>query len=126
MLRREELQEIKELLRDMKKRIMADLDARIKTSGLSDEREIGDIFDDADMEQNREFNLMLSNREKEKVEQIDAAIERIDEGVYGVCEDCEENIPMGRLKALPFTTLCVKCKSQREAEEGPAAAAGKA
>jgi len=126
MLRREELQEIKELLRDMKKRIMTDLDARIKTSGLSDEREIGDIFDDADMEQNREFNLMLSNREKEKVEQLDAAIERIDEGSYGICEDCEENIPMGRLKALPFTTLCVKCKSRREAEEGPVAAAGKA
>ncbi len=126
MLRREELLEIKEMLLDTKKQIMSGLEDRFKTSGLAEEREIGDIFDDADLEQSREFNLMLSNREKEKLSQIDAALELIEEGEYGICEDCGENIPMGRLKAMPFATLCVKCKSKRETEEGPSYASGRA
>ncbi len=38
----------------------------------------------------------------------------LDEGEYGICEDCEEEIPIGRLKAMPFDRLCVKCKADLE------------
>ena len=66
----------------------------------------------------REFNLLLGTRERQKLEQIESALSRMENGEYGFCEDCGENIPAGRLKAMPFATLCVKCKSERESVEG--------
>ena len=58
--------------------------------------------------------LDLLANEADTIGQIDEALKHIDEGTYGVCGDCMRPIPLARLKALPFTTLCVKC---REAEE---------
>ena len=119
MLRKNELLEIKDILLQMKKDILKTLDERIKSNDISAQREIGDIFDDADLEQIREFNLLLGTRERQKLEQIESALSRMENGEYGFCEDCGENIPAGRLKAMPFATLCVKCKSERESVEGP-------
>jgi DnaK suppressor protein len=119
MLRKNELLEIKEILLQMKKDILKTLAERIKSNDLTDQREIGDIFDDADLEQTRELNLLLGTRERQKLDLIESALSRMEQGEYGFCEDCEENIPAGRLKAMPFATLCVKCKSERESMEGP-------
>jgi len=118
MLRKNELLEIKELLEEMNREILKNLDERIKSNDMSDQREIGDIFDDADLEQSREFNLLLTTRERQKLDQIESALAKIEKGEYGYCEDCDESIPVGRLKAMPFATLCVKCKSERESMEG--------
>ncbi|HHO75363.1 MAG TPA: TraR/DksA family transcriptional regulator [Deltaproteobacteria bacterium] len=118
MLRKNELLEIKDILVEMKQEILKNLDERIKSNDMSEHREIGDIFDDADLEQSREFNLLLTTRERQKLDQIENALSKLDQGEYGYCEDCEESIPVGRLKAMPFATLCVKCKSERESLEG--------
>ena len=45
------------------------------------------------------------------------ALDRIEDGSFGVCEDCDEEIGIPRLKARPMTTLCIECKSRREEEE---------
>ncbi|MSN25157.1 MAG: TraR/DksA family transcriptional regulator [Geobacter sp.] len=74
----------------------------------------GDIYDQASSERDRELGLLLGDREREKVHSIDEALLRIDEGEYGICEECDEDIPLGRLKAMPFTRHCVKCKSDLE------------
>jgi len=119
MLRTKELQSIKDILIEMKKEILETLQERVKSSNINEQREIGDVFDDADLEQSREFNILLTTREKQKVQQIDAALQKMDAGEYGLCEECDEEIPIGRLKVLPFATLCVKCKSKQESIEGP-------
>lgn len=74
----------------------------------------GDIYDQASSERDRELGLLLGDREREKVHAIDEALLRIDENEYGICEECEEEIPLGRLKAMPFARHCVKCKSDLE------------
>lgn len=74
----------------------------------------GDIYDQASSERDRELGLLLGDREREKVHNIDEALLRINEGEYGICEECDEEIPLGRLKAMPFTRHCVKCKSDLE------------
>jgi DnaK suppressor protein len=74
----------------------------------------GDIYDQASSERDRELGLLLGDREREKIHSIDEALLRIDDGEYGVCEECDEDIPLGRLKAMPFTRHCVKCKSDLE------------
>ncbi len=52
------------------------------------------------------------------VDQIQAALDRMDEGGYGYCEDCGSRIPEERLEALPYATQCVQCAGRREAETG--------
>lgn len=74
----------------------------------------GDIYDQASSERDRELGLLLGDREREKVHAIDEALLRITEDEYGICEECEEEIPLGRLKAMPFARHCVKCKSDLE------------
>ncbi len=60
---------------------------------------------------------MIENKEAELVD-IDRALEKIDEGTYGKCENCEADIPRKRLKALPFARLCIGCKQREEENSG--------
>lgn len=78
------------------------------------EETTGDIYDQASSERDRELELILSDRERQKLHNIDDALLRMNEGEYGICEECDEEIPLGRLKAMPFTRHCVKCKSDLE------------
>jgi RNA polymerase-binding transcription factor DksA len=63
----------------------------------------------------QEFTLLLMETEESALEQIETALERIEEGTYGVCLDCEGKIIKARLNAIPFTPFCVKCASKLEA-----------
>jgi len=56
---------------------------------------------------------LLEARTRER-NQLDEALQRLDEGTYGVCEDCETPIAQGRLRALPFARRCVECQQQAE------------
>ena len=63
----------------------------------------------------QDLTLGLLGSEKEALDQIQAAIERIEDGSYGQCEECGAKIPRSRLEAIPYAALCVRCASQREA-----------
>jgi DnaK suppressor protein len=76
--------------------------------------EIGDLVDQAGDERDRELSLLLTGRDKEKLMAINEALEKIEEGTYGVCEECGENIGQGRLKVIPLAKLCVSCQSKME------------
>jgi len=108
--------EIREILLKMKQDVLLEIARSIKSgSELSATTETsGDIYDQASSERDRELELLLNDREREKLHQIDDALLRMSEGEYGICEECDEEIPVGRLKALPFTRHCVKCKSDLE------------
>jgi DnaK suppressor protein len=75
-----------------------------------------DTYDVASEERDREINYLLTDRDRSKLQSIDQALERLDEGTYGICESCEGEITAERLKAMPFTRLCVQCQSERETE----------
>ena len=62
----------------------------------------------------QEFTLSLMENDEETLEEIEAALERIEDGVYGSCVECGGKIPKTRLNALPYTPHCVKCKSKLE------------
>lgn len=75
----------------------------------------GDVVDAALDSVQDEINSQLAEVESRELGRIEVALERMREGHYGECEACGINIPMARLNALPYATLCVKC--QREAEQ---------
>ena len=62
----------------------------------------------------QEFTLSLMQSEEGTLERIEAALERIEDVVYGDCEECGAKIPRARLSAVPYATMCVKCASQYE------------
>jgi RNA polymerase-binding protein DksA len=62
----------------------------------------------------REFSLVLASNERELFFALDEALKKIEEGTFGICEDCKCLIAKNRLKALPYAPLCVKCQSKKE------------
>jgi len=62
----------------------------------------------------QEFTLSMMETEESTLEAIESALERIEDRTYGTCEDCQKAIKKTRLKAIPFTTLCINCASERE------------
>jgi DnaK suppressor protein len=62
----------------------------------------------------QEFTLSLLENEEHTLDAVEAALERIESGVYGACAECGRMIPKTRLNAIPFTPHCVKCASKLE------------
>ena len=65
----------------------------------------------------QEVTLNLIEGENEELRNIDAALNRLSKGEYGVCEACDKKIPKARLNAIPYAQLCIKCKRAKELEE---------
>ena len=108
--------EISTILQQLKNDTLREIQKTLKngTDTLTIGEPSGDIYDQASSERDRELGLLLGDRERKKLHAIDEALLRINEGEYGICEECEEEIPLGRLKAMPFARHCVKCKSDLE------------
>jgi RNA polymerase-binding protein DksA len=62
----------------------------------------------------RDFNLSLASREQETLNYIDTALNKIDGGTFGACEQCSSPITEARLEAVPYATLCLECKKAQE------------
>ena len=109
-------QEIRLILEKLKEDTIREIRKSVKvgTEAVAAIEPGGDIYDQASSERDRELGLLLGDREREKIHSIDEALLRIEDGEYGICEECDEDIPLGRLKAMPFTRHCVKCKSDLE------------
>jgi len=86
--------------------------------GMHDGKEnFPDPADRASLESDRNATLRIRDRERKLIAKIDAALARITDGSYGLCEDCGEPIGLERLRARPVTTLCIDCKTAQEAAE---------
>jgi len=86
-------------------------------NSLPDQTIFPDLGDQATAETDRNFMLRLRGREQRLLKKIDDALERIDSGVFGICEVCGEEIHIKRLEARPVTTMCIDCKTAQEEEE---------
>lgn len=62
----------------------------------------------------REFSLGLASGERKSLYELDDALKRIEEGTFGVCDDCKSFITKIRLKAVPSARLCIKCQQKKE------------
>jgi len=111
-------EEIKELLLGMRKELIEEIREKSRSESEADRKDdVGDIYDLATNERDRELNLLMSDRERDKINEIDDALVRIDEGTYGTCEECGTDIPKKRLMIMPFAHLCVACKAELEKTE---------
>lgn len=78
------------------------------------EQSSGDMIDAAlDCAQD-EISSQLAEVESRELANIENALEQMREGRYGICEQCDKPIPLARLQALPYATLCIECKRENE------------
>jgi DnaK suppressor protein len=89
----------------------------IARSAAETEVKAADPLDKAVAELDLDLHFHMRERERKLFLKIREALARIDEGTYGICEECGRDISFTRLKARPVTTLCIHCKKRQEAEE---------
>jgi DnaK suppressor protein len=82
-----------------------------------DDEVYADWTDVASVETDKTLQLRIRDRERMLMTKIEEAIRRIEDGTFGECERCGEEISEPRLKARPVTTLCIECKSELEGAE---------
>ncbi len=113
-----ELREAKKALINIKKTLLKEIDISIKEGSSKNTPEpSGDIYDVASNERDRELSYMLGDRERKKLKEIDNALLKIEEGTYGVCDECGKTISKKRLKIIPYSNFCITCQSNVEKEE---------
>jgi DnaK suppressor protein len=107
------LQFFRRLLQEKIAELSGEQQKTMAEMNVTDER-LADITDLASFQTERNFELRIRDRERQLIAKMQEAIRNIDDGTYGICENCDEEISEKRLIARPVTTLCIKCKTEQE------------
>lgn len=108
------LQEFRSLLLERRRQIFEKAkEVKKGDDGVSPD-DLLDSMDLATSVTTQTLNMQFQDRERTLLLEIDEALRRIEAGEFGVCEECDEEIGMGRLRAQPWTRLCVRCKEDEE------------
>jgi DnaK suppressor protein len=113
-LKKRDLQRFKKLLVAQREDLMGNARKVLSGDIHVDPDDFPDEMDTASSEVNLQFTGRLREREQGLLSKIDAALDKIEEGVYGECANCGEEIGVKRLKARPVAELCIECKSEQE------------
>lgn len=112
-MKKKDLKFFKNLLNDRLQELLSHADNTV--TGMTQQKEnFPDPTDRASHEANRSFELRIRDREHKLIKKIKITLERIDNGTFGICETCEEDISIKRLRARPVTTQCIDCKKREE------------
>lgn len=108
---------IKSLLQEQKSALLKEAMKTVESDLGVVSEEMADTIDRSAVETERNFTLRLRDRERKLIKKIDEALDRLESGDYGDCEECGDSIGMNRLKARPVATLCIDCKEEQEQRE---------
>jgi len=113
----EALEHFRDLLLKKKAELMECAEKVFNEELMIKQEELTDYMERSCIEAGRSFHLRLRDRERKLIKKIDAALGRIDNGTFGMCESCGKPIGEKRLKARPVATLCILCKEAQEKDE---------
>ncbi len=115
-MEKERLDFFRELLKERLQTLLEEAEKTV--NGMTNDKDtFPDPTDRANLETDRNFLLRIRDRERKLILKIKDALARIEDGSFGICEECGEEISEERLKARPVTTLCIACKTKAEEEE---------
>jgi len=103
----------KEKLEKMGKNLLQEAEKTLSDMTINNDN-YPDPTDRASAESDRNFELRIRDRERKLLAKVKAALERIEGGTYGICDECGDEIGDKRLEARPVTTLCIDCKTKQE------------
>ncbi len=113
-LKKKDLKRFREILLGKRAELLRNAQKTLSEDMTLDADDLPDEMDLASSEYLQSFTFRLRGREKTFLKKIDHALKKIDDGNFGVCEECEEPISLKRLEARPETTLCIRCKEDQE------------
>ena len=111
-MRPSDLKKYRDLLERKKEELLASAPAR--TAPTEPGAKSGDWIDQSSQENDLHVRLALKQTDHKLFRAIEDAIHRVDQGIFGVCTDCENEIAPARLKAVPWTRVCIDCKSKQD------------
>ncbi len=106
--------QFKNILTGMRDKLTAGLERCLNDSKEEVSGGVPDIGDEAARTYNRQVMLNLSEQERSQLSRVDEAIQKLEDGRYGICDECGDRIPVKRLKVVPFAKFCVTCKNKME------------
>jgi DnaK suppressor protein len=116
-MRKREVVQYRTLLKQQLTDLVGQGEQTVRQMVGKEAEEIADPNDRGTVESERNWALRLGDRDRRLATKIEAALERIEKGTFGVCESCSRPIASARLKARPITTLCIDCKTESERSE---------
>ncbi len=118
-MKKKDLDRFKKLLEEEKRKIIKHLEELEEhaENDLDNTAGVGDQLDLAALEMSQASLQKMGKREQSLLNKINLAIAKIDEGTYGECEECGEDIAVARLEARPVAQLCIDCKTLQEKQE---------
>ena len=105
-------QRLRKALEDMRQEILEEVRVQIERARLKDH--MGDLGDYATADMAAEYAHLFGERLRHRLQLIEDALDGIENGDYGLCEECEEPINEKRLQLMPFALFCVRCQSELE------------
>ncbi|MGQ0793246.1 MAG: TraR/DksA family transcriptional regulator [Deltaproteobacteria bacterium] len=105
---------IKDMLLQMRRELIKEVSQSIRNESDYLRFDVGDFYDHASNDRDRELSLMITDRDRGKLVQIDEALRKIEDGSYGVCDICGDDVGEDRLRAMPFAKLCLSCQIDLE------------
>lgn len=116
-MNKKDIKRFKDLLVEERTNLIRKANKTLAEEAALDVNELPDEIDQASAEYSQSFIFRLRDREKYYLSKIDKAIKKLDNGDFGICEACDDEISLKRLEARPVTTLCIRCKEEQEMEE---------
>ena len=113
-MKKRDLKRFREILLEKREEIITNAKKTLLDEMTLDTDDLADEMDLASSEYLQSFTFRLRGREKTFLTKIDHALAKIDEGTFGICEECDEPVHPKRLEARPETTLCIRCKEDQE------------
>jgi DnaK suppressor protein len=113
-LNKKEMEPYRLLLLDLKQKLIKEVLLNQEASNESTDGEVLDTADLASDSYDKDLANSLSETERARLVAVEAALERLKGGTYGMCDGCGKPIPLARLKVLPFAKHCVQCQQDEE------------
>lgn len=113
----EQINELRKILEQKRRDVVNDIKQELEENFQDNEREVGDVGDMSTKDILESFKMRITDREAKYLKKIERALQKIDDGTYGICENCGACIGYERLKLRPVAELCIKCKLEQEKAE---------
>jgi len=113
-MKKNKLKHFQSLLENICIEIVGDVEKAHHNKKSNEVEQMADISDDAARSYGKKLQGDLEEQEWVKLKQVEAALKKVEDGEYGICEQCEQEILETRLEIMPYTEFCIQCLSEIE------------
>ena len=113
-MKKNKLKHFQSLLENICAKIVGDVEKAHHNKKSNEVEQMADISDDAARSYGKKLQGDLEEQEWVKLKQVEAALKKVEDGEYGICEQCEQEILETRLEIMPYTEFCIQCLSEIE------------